>query len=146
MRFPEKNYLLGLNDRGKDMLRPYFSGNQSVSVAAATVTFATTNNFDQLVNLSNMAALAQPGAGQIATSIRVFLTSPDAVITLVVDRRPNPLLAAAQVFDMQWAGEVLWFPRWTLTCDASFNALGVANGIQFSATGVLFPRGSFALQ
>lgn len=138
MFFPEFLYQLSARDQQITWLDPVIR-NLDVSVAAVVVNADAFLANDRALILTNAVVNAFAGAAQTSDNTSLFLIPPGSSISIGL-RGERPAAAANVI--LNWVGQVLVPPGWTLRGAAAFNAGVAANRVVFDFAGMLIPVGN----
>jgi hypothetical protein len=136
--FPEFLYQLSGRDQQVTWLDPSFSavGNSALNVFVTVD--ALTVPSDRVLVLQSVVGMAEPGAGQNVTDIRLQLFAPGAQFAAVISRDPVDKAANIPAI-LNWSGSLIVPPLWRVLLAGSFNAGAVANAVTIWTAGILIP-------
>jgi hypothetical protein len=140
MIFPEFLFRLSQRDQQVTWLDPV-SLQVSSAVAAASITaIGTVVPIDRVLVLTNAIMLATAGAAQTTQQQSLQVVAVGGfVTTIAID---TIVSAAAGRAPLNWAGQVLVPPSWTVRAVGTFNAGAAVNNVDISLHGILIPAGN----
>lgn len=140
MFFPEFLYRLSSRDQQVTWLDPRFDS-LTASAAGLTVEVDFTVPSDRPLILTSANIVATPGAGQavIAMLLRSLAQGDSSPVNLAA--REIEVAVAGSRF-LNWTGEVILPPAWSLRARASFSAAVNPNDVELHLAGILIPVGN----
>lgn len=140
----DRLYTKTARDRGIDVAASLSTATPTTSDTATQVLATFTNDSGRLVVVTALCGEWGPGAGQNVSGRRLTIQPPGG--TSLVLKGDTTALAANLFGYLDWQGELIVPPLWSMRAIGDFNAGVAANSSRLFIHGVIIPIGNVIYQ